>query len=313
MNASYTELLSTTLKEYKNQLVDNIFDSNAAFFLMKEKQKMSSGGERIVVPIMYATNETAGSYSGYDELDVTAQPAVTVAEYNWKLYYASITISGEEEMKNRGERQIINLLESKVKQAEMSLVADLTTGFFGSGSDSDDIVGVDAAIQETGTYGGIAGATHAYWRADTDETAETLSLADMTNTFNSCSKGGTDSPDIIVTDQTLYEKYESLMAAKLNINYESRSKAGKMLGDAGFTALEFKGRPLVWDENCTSSNMYFINSKHLYFHVMEGRNFETTEFIKPTNQDARTAQVLWMGNIVCDRRASLGAMRGKTA
>jgi hypothetical protein len=313
MNTSYTELLSTTLKEYKKQLVDNIFDSNAAFLLMKEKQKFSSGGERIVVPIMYATNETAGSYAGYDELDVTAQPAVTVAEYNWKQYYASITISGEEEMKNRGERQIINLLEAKTKQAEMSLVADLTTGFFGSGADSKDIVGLDAAIQETGTYGGIAGATYTYWQADTDETAETLSLADMTNTFNSCSKGGTDSPDIIVTDQTLFEKYESLMAAKLNINYESRSKAGQMLGDAGFTSLEFKGRPIVWDENCTASNMYFINSKHLYFHVMEGRNFEPTDFVKPTNQDARTAQILWMGNLVCDRRASLGAMRGKTA
>lgn len=313
MNTSYTELLSTTLKEYAPQMVDNIFSSNAAFFLMKEKQKMSSGGERIVKPIMYATNATAGSFAGYDELDVTPQPAVTVAEYNWKQYAASITISGIEKDKNRGERRVINLLEAKVKQAEMSLVADLTTGFFGSGSDSKDIVGLEAAVQETGTYGGIAGATYSYWRADTDETAETLSLADMTNTFNSCSKGGTNSPDLIVTDQTLYEKYESLMAAKLNINLETRSKSGKMLGDAGFSVLEFKGRPLVWDENCTSAAMYFLNTNHIYFEVMEGKNFATTDFVRPANQDAQVAQILWSGALVCDRRASLGAMRGKTA
>jgi hypothetical protein len=45
-------LLSTTLKNYRNTLVDNIFKSNAVFFMLKDKGawKELDGGERIVVP-----------------------------------------------------------------------------------------------------------------------------------------------------------------------------------------------------------------------------------------------------------------------
>jgi len=77
-------LLSTTLKNYRTNLVDQIFKSNATFFMLKEKGavKEETGGERIVQPLMYAKNTTAGSYSGYDSLDTTPQAGIDAAEFN---------------------------------------------------------------------------------------------------------------------------------------------------------------------------------------------------------------------------------------
>lgn len=94
-------LLSTTLKNYRKKLVDNIHKSSAIFYYLKENGgfKTESGGERIVQPLMYGKNTTASSYSGYEQLDTTPQEGIDSAEYNWKQYSVSITISGEEEEK----------------------------------------------------------------------------------------------------------------------------------------------------------------------------------------------------------------------
>jgi hypothetical protein len=82
----------------------------------------------------------------------------------------------------------------------------------------------------------------------------------------------------------------------------------KKLGDAGFQSLGFKGRPIVWDEQCTAGYMYFLNTKHMKLVIHSDANFKTTQFVKPENQDARVAQVLFMGNITCDRAKSFGVM-----
>lgn len=306
-------LLSTTLKKHRKSLVDNIHKSNAVFFALKSNGaiKEEDGGERIVQPLMYGKNDTARSYSGYETLDVTPQEGIDSAEYNWKQYSASIAISGEEERKNGGSSKIIDILDARVKQARMSLTEELSTGLFsdGTGNGSKDLTGLDAMVSASGTYGGINSATYTWWQAYVDSTSEALSLADMRTAFNSASLGGKDTPDLIVTTQTLFEKYESL----LTTNYQTMSAGTKKLGDAGFQALEFKGQPLVWDELCTSTNMYFLNTNHMKLVVHKDANFETTDFVKPENQDARVAQILFMGNLTCDRRKSFALLSGKTA
>lgn len=308
------QMLSTTLKKYRSTLVDNIHNSNAVFFTLKEMGafKEESGGERIVQPLMYGKNETAGSYDGYDTLSVDPQEGIDAAEFNWKQYSASISISGKQMRQNAGRKEkIIDLLEAKTKQARLSLQGELVEGLFsdGTGNSSKDLTGLDAMVLASGTYGGINSATYSWWQAHVDSTSETLSLSDMRTAFNTPSKGGTDSPDLIVTTQTLFEKYESLLTSTIQM----RSEKTKKLGDAGFQALEFKGVPIVWDEDATSGQMYFLNTDHMKLVIHKDANFETTDFVKPENQDAMVAQILFMGNLTCDRRKAFGLLSNKTA
>ncbi|RMF53119.1 MAG: phage major capsid protein, partial [Bacteroidetes bacterium] len=169
------QMLSTTLKKYRPTLTDNIHNSNALFYLLKEKKAIreEDGGERIVEPLMYATNNTAGWYDGYDQLDVTPQEGIDAAEFNWKQASASITISGKQIRQNAGRKEkIIDLLEAKTKQAELSLRQQLTQGLFsdGTGSNNKQLTGLEAMVLDSGTYGGVNSGTYTWWRSYVDNT-----------------------------------------------------------------------------------------------------------------------------------------------
>lgn len=309
-------LLSTTLKKYRKTLVDQIHKSNAVFYYLKQQGniKEEDGGERIVVPVMYGKNSTAGSYSGYDSLDVTPQTGIDSAEFNWKQYSVSIAISGEEERKNAGSSKIIDILEARTKQARMSMTEQLSTGLFsdGTGNGGKDLTGLEAMVTNSGTYGGINSATFTWWQAGVDTASEALGLSKMRVGFNTASLGGKDTPDLIVTTQSLYQSYEGLLTATSPAVPYFPSEGTKKLGDGGFQVLEFKGTPIVWDELCPSGNMYFLNTNHMNLTVHRDANFEVTDFVKPENQDARVAQILFMGNLTCDRRKSFYKLTSKT-
>lgn len=310
-------LLSTTLKKYRKTLVDQIHKSNAVFYYLKEKGALKEldGGERIVVPLMYGKNTTAVSYSGYDTLDTTPQEGIDSAEFNWKQYSVSITIDGKTERQNMGSTKIIDVLEAKTKQARMSLTESLSTGLFsdGTGNGSKDLTGLVAMVSNSGTYGGINSANYAWWKAGVESTSEALGLPKMRTGFNTASLGGKDTPDLIVTTQSLYESYESLLVTTgSNTTVRFNSEGTKKLGDAGFQVLEFKGQPIVWDELCNSGVVYFLNTNHMNLSVHKDANFEVSDFVKPENQDARVAQILFMGNLTCDRRSSFYKLTAKT-
>lgn len=313
-------LLSTTLKNYRKTLIDNIHKSNAVWMYLKENggMKEEDGGERIVAPLMYGKNTTAGSYSGYDALDTAPQEGIDSAEFNWKQYSVSITISGREERQNNGSNRIINLLEAKTKQAELSLKEQLSVGLFsdGTGNSSKDLTGLAAMVSSSGTYGGINSAIYTWWQAGVESTSEALGLPKMRTAFNAASVGGKDTPDLIVTTQTLFESYEGLftnVAISGGGSHFSTPSAGmKKIADGGFQSAQFKGVPIVWDEQCQSGTMYFLNTKHMKLVAHKDANFATSDFVKPENQDARVAQVLFMGNLTCDRRKSFYKLTAKT-
>lgn len=320
-DANVGTILSTTLKKYRKTLTDNIHKSNAVFYLLKKNGalKEEDGGERIVEPLMYGKNTTAGSYSGYQTLDTTPQEGIDSAEFNWKQYSVSISISGKEERQNAGTSRIINLLEAKTNQAEMSLTESLSVGLFsdGTGNGNLNLTGLEAMVLDSGTYGGINSATYTWWKSYVESTSEALGLAKMRTAFNNASVGGKDTPDLIVTTQALFEKYEGLftvvsVASTTSGAFATPSEGTKKVADGGFQTMAFKGVPVVWDEQCPSGTMYFLNTKHMKLTVHKDANFETTDFVKPENQDARVAQVLFMGNLTCNRRSSFAKLTAKT-
>src|SRR3954470_18911550 len=111
-NANFDTLQTTTLVKYAERtLRDNIFDSNALFKLLKEKNLTPlDGGQVVLEPVLFGRNSTAGSYSGYDTLSATPQEGISAAQFAWKQNYAGIIISGlEDDIVNVGETAVIKL------------------------------------------------------------------------------------------------------------------------------------------------------------------------------------------------------------
>jgi len=70
---------------------------------------------------------------------------------------------------------------------------------------------------------------------------------------------------------------------------------------------------MAYDPNAVSGTMNFLSSDAIKLVTSKGTNFITTPFIKPTNQDAKTAQILWAGQLASDNIRRLGKLTGITA
>ncbi len=241
---------------------------------------------------------------------MTPQTGISAAEYDWKQYAASISISGIEEAKNNGEAEIINLLEAKIMQAEESMREGFNRMFFadGTGNGGKDWNGLGNLIESGNTVGGInsaSGQDNDWWRSYEENTATALTLAQMATAYNTVSVGN-DHPDVILSSQTLFEKYESLLQPQLR--YTDTKTA-----DAGFQNLLFKAAPIMYDVHCNANTMFFLNTKYITLVGHSSKWFQQTEFIRPEDLDARYALIMCYGNLTVRNRKKQGKLTAKTA
>jgi len=345
--ASFTynldSILSTTLMNYRKKLYDNIFNACPFFYWLHAngRKRIEDGGERIVIPLQYGRNTTISSMaSGYDIIDTTPQDNITSAYYEWKEVAGSISISNKELVKNSGKHKIINLLQAKSNEAEMSMIEELeamTIGRISQDNVAADFLPISEFIQkapsDADTVGGIPQATYSWWRNQYNTTGRTtwaLLVSGMGNMYNSCSKGGSGGkrsfPDLILTDQNAYESYESACRDKTRIINEK-------VADLGFGGLKFRGSTVMWDEympdiytdttsvlpttvdsyTYTKHNMYFINSEYMDFVIAKGQDLTIGPFIQPENQKAKTSIIYIMGELCCSNRRKQGALMNITA
>lgn len=316
---TYDALLTTTLANFREKLVDNIFDTYPTLSWMNGKlgkalrgnsvKRTVSGGESIVEHLLYEQNSTVGSYTGAEPLDLTLQEGMTIARYNWKQYSASVGITGIESRNNQGEAKMIDLLQAKVTQAEMSFRDRLSVDTFGDGTGNGgkNLTGLGAIVSTSTTVGGLAPATYSWWKSTVTGSGSFASqgLSDMRTIYNTLSFGN-DKPDFIVTDQNVFEYYEAALQPQERY---TNTKAA----NSGFLNLTFKNIPIVFDRDCTSGYMYFLNSGALSLVVHKDADFSTSPFVRPDNQDVTTSVILLQGNLTTNNRRKLGVLTGITA
>lgn len=272
---SYDALLTTTARNYMPRLRDNITRGNKVLAWLKDRGRMRAvdGGERVQVPLMYGLNSTAQIYSGYGTLDVTPQDGITAAFYEWRQLSVSVTISRREERQNSGQSRILSLLQSKMMQAEQSLMELLNNCLVGgritSGSSSANgqfsarigeldsgalaplplAAMIDATPNRSRTdIGNINPGTYAFWENQALESqASTFAgfKQEMTDMYTRCSRGTGGEPDLAVADRLGWLTYfNSLQNQERYIRTDERTV--NVLG--GSQALALWNAALIWDE-----------------------------------------------------------------
>lgn len=315
--ANLSDIISTTIQSRSASLADNVTKNNALLTKMRERGNVKpfSGGNVILEEIMYndANTLNAGSYSGYDTIDITPNSPISAAQFDIKQYAAAVSISGLEMLQNAGKEQIIDLLEGRIQVAEAQLLNQISAGLYsdGTGNGGKDIVGLAAAISTSpasGTYGGINRATWNFWRnvafdATTDGGAAATSgnIQSYMNRVAVQLVRGTDRPDLIVADNNYYRLYlESLQAIQRIGSTDS--------GGAGFTSLKYFGAGFNCDVfldggiggSSPANRMYFVNTKYLKFRPHRDRNFTAIGGDRQSvNQDAIVRLMGWAGALTC--------------
>ena len=305
------EIATTTLRSRTGKLADNVTKNNAllARLASKGKRKMVNGGRTIVQEMEYTENGTYKRYSGYEALNISPSDVFTSAEYNYAQAAVAISISGLEMIQNSGEAAIIDLLASRIGNAERTLRNNIALDIYSDGTADGgrQIGGLQLLVSTTpttGTVGGIDRSTtvgsffrNIAFSGVTNGGAATTSanIQSYMNRLYVQLVRGADKPDLIVADNTYWRLYlESLQAIqRISSNDEAM---------AGFSSLKYMDADVILDGGIgggsPASTMYFLNTDFLYFRPAAGRNFEPLgDERQSVNQDAMVKLIGFAGNV----------------
>jgi hypothetical protein len=303
--AQLDELFATTFQKVRATLADQITTTTPLLAALNSKARVTEdGGLTIRRPVLYALNDTVGSYDGYDPIDVTPQDGFGYAEYSWKQYAGSVTIDGKTEALNEGSARIIAILEAKMEQLRLSTTEAMNTMLWGdgTGNSSKNFLGLQAIVAATGVLGGIDSSTETWWKSNVQAGAISLATTAGVKSLNSILNSLQlvhSKPDFEFTTQANFESYEALAVPNIRFN-------DVKLAELGFQAISHKGAELMYEGNVPSGYWYFLNSDHLEFVQKDNRWLKMLGFRSPVNQDAKTTLVVSMGNLITDVRRAHG-------
>src|SRR6202012_216096 len=160
-----SEIVTTTLRSRTGELADNMSRNNALLARLSRRGKIKtfSGGRTIVQELNYANNQTFQWYSGYQVLNIAPSQTFSAAEYPIRQSAVAVSISGLEELQNSGEEAIIDLLESRIENAEETFMNGLSLAMYGDGSVTGTINGLSNLIANTPTSGVVGGIDRSVW------------------------------------------------------------------------------------------------------------------------------------------------------
>jgi hypothetical protein len=317
---TFTELVTTTYRNHKKEVTDNVSNHNALYRRLTQKGRVrkEDGGLSIVEGLEYAENSTYTRYSGYDELNVGASDVLTAAEFPWRQVSVNVAASGLEIRSNSGENRIVNLVKTKIKNAQKSAANGLASDFYSAGTTSNQVGGLQALIADagTGTVGGIDSSTYTWWKNIVQSAASPLqgggAITPSSTTIESLMlplylrlTRGADHPDLIVMDE-VYFTYFEVSQTSLKLYAPSDD------GQGGMIAMKYKQADVFHDSSSSgisASHAYFVNTDYLNVVVHQDADLEIMPELRAINQDAVVIPILWQGNMTCSNRKLQGVVK----
>lgn len=312
-NPSFDDIVTTTLRNRSGKLADNATRATVLLNRLREKGKMKAaeGGRSIVQELEASLNPYGSWYAGLDTLNTNMHEPFSAAEYDWKQAAVPVVWSGADKAKNSGDEAKINLIQSRIKNSEKSLVDMVAQAVYSDGASygGKQLHGLGlyvVASPTTGVVGGIDRAVNSFWQNQ----AQTVAMSTPANIAASapsnflialnllalsCTRG-TDRPDLFIADQVGYTRYLESLQTQQRITNE------KMSG-FGFTSLKYYGHggaaDFVMDNGyCPTKTVYALNTDYLYLRTHPDRDFKPLGGDRvPVNQDGTVRFVGFMGNL----------------
>jgi len=196
---------------------------------------------------------------------------------------------------------MIDLLTSRIDVAESTMKNLICGGLYsdGTGYGGKEIVGLDAAIPldpTTGTYGGIDRATWTFWRSKIQNVSGTTTLLADMNTLWASLQRGSDRPDLVIADSTVWQAYVGALQA--NQRFTSAD-----VGNLGFPSLKYMDTDFVLDGGiggfCPAGTAFMLNTNYIHYRPHSARNFVSLSPNKrySINQDAEVQILAWAGGL----------------
>jgi hypothetical protein len=338
MSLNYDKLSALINDKYLPVLANNIFREDN-YFTARLIQKAKEYKERkIVIPLEYGKQTTTEFVERFEVLSLQEADPFTAAEYTPKMFVGTLTIAHEDTLVSTSPSAVKNLVTSLMKNLKKSMEDKFDENLWTRSTndalnDSSAWNYLDFLVNEGSNnvaVGGIpaSGTTPTWWKSQVIDSGD-FSTGTLT----------TEADLLDPTKDTYIRKILQKMVAKSNkyrgeklfvvpqyiwdmleIILEPQktgSKLNERAGKMGFTALDFRGIPIISNYQMVNQQtgdddgrMYLLNLDHLYMFFNPGARFKGGKFIEPANQNSKTMKVLTYGNLVTSNRESQVVLNG---
>lgn len=305
------QVAASTLRNRDSEVFDAITNNNGLLAYMKKKGqfKTKTGGRTFVVPITFAENNNAKWHGGgLDSWVITAQSTLDASEWNRKHQAGFIYVTEAERMANRGEAQVVEIVKHKIDVLKSTLANDFSTALYNDGSDSTQIVGLQALVADTptNTVGGISGTTYSWWKnttsSGTTSTASNIE-AQLDAAWLSTIRG-TDHPTLLVGGNNMFTYWKNNLGALQRLT--SKDNADGL----DFQSLMYQSVPFIFDPTCNTKRVYGLDLSDLELICDAGNKWMVGDSQRVPGTSYDVAPVSWSGAFVCKRRQSHFVLNG---
>ena len=305
-NPTYDDLVTTTIKNRRRKLADNVTKNNGILTKLKEQGKVMpwSGGRELVEEISHRENQTYKRYSGYDSLNIRPSQVLSAAAYGIKQAAVAVTISGLEMLQNAGKEAMIALSRARITVAEATMMNNLASdiysnGMADAGRQIDGLRSLISSDPTTGVVGGIDREQYSFWRNHVQSGVTVANDGEVKAAMRKmylATRRGNDTIDLFVGDNNTYDAFWATFQDRQR--YSGKDTA---LAKAGFDALVFNQAAVIADGGvgggCPANQMYGLNCDYLSYRPHSKRDMTPLPKRYSTDQDASVTIIAWAGNL----------------
>lgn len=268
-----------TERKVNAKVVDTILNARAYAARLISMGKPFTG-KTFDIPMKVVDSGAGEFFSGGENLNSSASDTLINLSFSHTAFQQPAVSLMLESFANSGDAQSIDLDIYKLEEATAEAVHKWGHAVYGLGTGSQPL-GAGAIADDgtdVGTIGGQSRTTYSVLQASRHAaTAGILSLAVLATREDAVTASGMDSeePNINVTTKTNWTLYESLLHPNIRAEYASvgynalairgneilKSRAD-LKGHAGFTALTYRGKPVMKDDDATSGRWFMFNERY---------------------------------------------------
>jgi hypothetical protein len=315
-SAQFNELTYVTRRAFIPKLVVQLYNSTPLMAaLIANSQSASGGVSSVTVPVQGAqfVNAQWSDYSGS-----FAQPSVQQgaynAEFDLKLMISPVPFLGMEGAVQQ-DAAIIPLIEARMNDATNVMMDAMATALYNNTTNTQQFIGLPAAVANSGTYGNIDRGTYTWWKSSQYAAGSVNpTRQNILQYISGTVKNGAEMPSfgvcgfgtwtLLAQDFVGQEQYVITPGAGFD---------GETNGpQAAFRALMVAGVPIYPDPYCPEGIVYFLNTNYLSLYIHEQGSFVFTGFEStlPNWQIGYVGAVLMIAELVNVKPKSMTKVTG---
>ena len=315
-SSQFNELTYVTRRAFIPKLVVQLYNSTPLMAaLIANSQQASGGVSSVTVPVQGAqfVNAQWSDYSGS-----FAQPSVQQgaynAEFDLKLMISPVPFLGMEGAVQQ-DAAIIPLIEARMNDATNVMMDAMATALYNNTTNTQQFIGLPAAVANSGTYGNIDRSTYTWWKSSQYAAGSVNpTRQNILQYISGTVKNGAEMPSfgvcgfgtwtLLAQDFVGQEQYVITPGAGFD---------GETNGPhAAFRALMVAGVPIYPDPYCPEGTVYFLNTNYLSLYIHEQGSFVFTGFEStlPNWQIGYVGAVLMIAELVNVKPKSMTKVTG---